>query len=113
MESGGHIASNDDLVFGTDAVGQAITNKGPEFAIAYELARIWATGAQVLCTGAVTMVIMREQTTLNVENADTGQVSDSNLLIKNVGSFVMPTDAAESLWKLLGQQLGKTGSDAG
>ena len=100
------MSEDSEVVFGTDPVGQAITKKGPEFAIAYDLPRIWVTGAQVLRNGDITMLILREQTSIQMEDEDE-HPAKGETLVKNVGSYVMPTEAAEMLWKLLGSQLGK------
>jgi hypothetical protein len=60
---------------------------GPEFIIASDLPRIWATGAQAFITPEFSMVIFREQNVLGPQ--DGGDVPIFSL--KNVASIIMPT----------------------
>lgn len=74
---------------------------GPEFAIASELPRIWATGAQAFITQHFSMVIFREQNMLGPQNEGEGPF----LALKNVASIIMPTEVLLEFHKQIGVTL--------
>lgn len=81
-------------------IQERLTALGPEFQIAMELPRLWATGAQIFVQNEITMLVLREQNNL-VD--DEGKVQ--NISVKNVGSYVLPTEAFRSLVNLANEQL--------
>ena len=69
-------------------VAAALTEKGPEFLIANELPRLWATGAQAFVNGGHSMLIFREQ---NVMAGPAIGDAEPTTVLKNVASIVLPT----------------------
>jgi len=80
-------------------VNDVIASKGPEFAIGYDLPRVWTTGAQVFVDARFSNIVFREQ---SLYTSDEGNMQG---LIRNVASVVMPTDMARQLRDLLTTQL--------
>lgn len=76
-----------------------LAQMGVSFMTAMELPRIWVTGAQAIVQGDLTMLVLREQ---NIVVLEDGQ---PEALLKNVGSFIMPTQVARDIVKILGEQL--------
>lgn len=63
-----------------------LAEMGPEFLIASELPRIWATGAQAFVSGDFSMVLFREQNVLGVTPG-----AEPLVALKNVASIILPT----------------------
>jgi hypothetical protein len=80
-------------------MGAELARRGFEFMLATDLPRQWATGAQVFVQEAVTIIIFREQTTLVSESGE------PSMVLKNVSSIVMPTEAAMQVRDLLNRNL--------
>ncbi len=84
---------------GIPDVNAIIMDKGPEFLIAYDLPRVWTTGAQAFVDPNVTNIVFREQ---SLFEEDDGKKQG---LIRNVASVVMPTEVARQLRDVLVNQL--------
>ena len=80
-------------------IGRALAERGPDFMLGTDIPRLWVTGAQVFVGPDITMVIFREQNTVDV-GGDSPMVS-----LKNVSSLVMPTNVARDVSNLLKDQL--------
>jgi hypothetical protein len=82
------------------AVVEVLMKQGPGAAMAMDLPRTWATGAQAVITGDFTMIIFREQNQFELEGVD-GEPIEPQVLVKNVASIVMPTEVARQFSKIL------------
>lgn len=80
-------------------MGALLLEKGPEFLIASEMPRLWATGAQAFVNASFTMLIFREQTVMQPSEGT------PHLTLRNVASLALPTEVVREFHKVLTRQL--------
>lgn len=73
----------------------------PEQAIAYDIPRTWANGIQVTPTPDVTFIVFREQ----IGAVGDLVIGETRVMMRNVGSVVLPTPVAKQLGQLLLSQI--------
>jgi hypothetical protein len=72
---------------GAQKMNETLISRGSDFAIAMDLPRVWATGAQAFVNEDFSLLVFREQNILAPQNTDTEMMA----ALKNVSSIVMPT----------------------
>ncbi|ALJ12602.1 hypothetical protein [Sphingopyxis macrogoltabida] len=85
-------------------MAEALKEKGPEFLIASDIPREWATGAQVFLNSDHALIVFREQNLINDPDKGT-----TTVVLKNVASMVMPIEVAVQIHSVLGDQLAANG----
>ena len=79
-----------------DIVNVKLREMGPDFALAMDMPRIWATGVQTYPSTDTSLIVFREQNLLRDEN-DVPAV-----LLKNVASILMPTAVLKDFYQQIG-----------
>jgi hypothetical protein len=81
-----------------DPVNVKLRELGPEFALAMDTPRIWATGVQTFPSTDTSLIVFREQNLLREDEK-------SVVLMRNVASILMPTAVMKDFYEQLGTAL--------
>jgi hypothetical protein len=84
-----------------EEIMNAIRRKGPEFMIGMDIPRIWATGAQVFVDQETSTLVLREQAILQ------GADEETEVLVRNVASIIIPTEILKEMHEIIARELGK------